>query len=183
MQSDLIVDALILGAVLEADLGSHRKIRKFRIVRPLLMAGAIIPLYLKAVTTAGTGLTLEIALAAAGVVLGLVAITLMTVYRSPTTGKPVSRTGFGYAALWTIVIGARAAFSYGSLHWFGPQLEHWMTRNAVTGAAITDALIFMAVTMLITRTVGLGIGTLHLGDPNMSAAHLPRQESISDLVA
>jgi hypothetical protein len=158
MQSDLIIDAIVLAAVLEADLGAHRKVGKLRVVRPLLVAGLIIPLYLKGVTTAGTGLTLEIALAAAGVVFGLIATALMTVYRSPKTNRPVSRAGAAYAALWVVVIGARAAFSYGALHWFGPQLGHWMIRNAVTSAAITDALIFMAVTMMLTRTIGLAFG-------------------------
>jgi hypothetical protein len=163
MQSDLIIDAVLLAAVLEADLGSHRKIGKFRILRPLLLAGGIIPIYLKALATTGAGLTLEIALGAAGVLLGLIATALMTVYRSPKTGKPVSRAGLAYGAIWTLIIGARAAFSYGSLHWFGPQLSHWMARNAVTSAAITDALIIMAVTMLLTRVVGLAVRAARVG--------------------
>lgn len=162
MQADLIIDALILAAVLEADLGAHRKIGRLRILRPLLLAGVIIPLYLKTVTTTGAGLSLEIALGAAGLVLGIVATMLMSVYRSPVTGKPVSRTGFAYGALWTVVIGARAAFSYGSTHWFGPQLGGWMTRNAVTTGAITDALIFMAVAMLLARTVGMAVAAKRL---------------------
>jgi hypothetical protein len=157
MQSDLIVDVLVLGAVLEADLGRHRKIGKFRIVRPLLLAGGIVPLYVKAVTTTGAGLTLEVSLATLGIVLGLVATYLMTVYRSSRTNKAVSRVGAGYVVLWTAVIGARAAFSYGSTHWFGPQLDHWMTVHSVTAAGITDALIFMAVTMLLTRTIAMAI--------------------------
>jgi hypothetical protein len=63
-------------------------------------------------------------------VLGLIATKLMTVYCSPDTGKAVSRTAVGYAALWAAVIGARAAFSYGSTHWFGSQLASWMARTA-----------------------------------------------------
>jgi hypothetical protein len=59
MQSDLIIDALVLTAVLEADLGSHRKIGKFRIVRPLLIAGAILPLYLKTVSMTAPGSALR----------------------------------------------------------------------------------------------------------------------------
>ena len=55
MQSDLIVDAVLLAAVLEADLGGHRKIGKFRLLRPLALAAVIIPLYLTAVTTSGAG--------------------------------------------------------------------------------------------------------------------------------
>ena len=89
----MIINAVVLFAVLEADLGPHRKIGRFRIVRPLLMSAAIVPLYLTALTTHGAGLTLEIAGAVAGLLLGLLATLLMKVYRSPRTGKPASRAG------------------------------------------------------------------------------------------
>ena len=93
---------------------------------------------------------------AAGVLGGLAALALTKVYRSPRTGKAVSRATWAYAALWTLVIGARAAFSYGAYHWFPAQLATWCTAHQVTGNAITDGLIFMAVAMLLTRTLGLG---------------------------
>ena len=95
----------------------------------------------------------------------LAATALMTVYRSGRTDKPVSRAGWGYAGLWVLVIGARSAFSYGSVHWFGPQLGHWMTHHDVTSNALTAALIFMAVGMLLTRTVGMAVRATHLA-PN-----------------
>jgi hypothetical protein len=168
LQQALIINAIVLFAVLEADLGSHRKITKFRILRPLVLAGAIVPLYLTGLQTAGTGLVLELTLAVAGIALGLTAVALMTVYRSPQTGKPVTRSGFGYATLWVLVIGARSAFSYGSVHRFGPQLGHWMARHSVTSGALTDALIFMAVGMLVTRTVGILVGVRGLAPAQRS---------------
>jgi len=157
MDSAVIVDAVLLAAVLQADLGTTRTIDRLRILRPLVIAAVIIPMYLKAVTTTGNGLALELAAGVGGIVLGLLATGLISVYRSPVTGAPVSRTGFAYAALWTGVIGARAAFSYGSEHWFSHSLGTWMIQHSVTAAAITDGLIFMAVAMLLTRTIGLGI--------------------------
>ena len=162
LQQALIINAIVLVVVLEADIGGHRRITRFRVLRPILTAAAIIPVYLKGLSTKGTGLVLELALAAAGVLLGLAATSLMTVYRSPRTYKPVTRAGWGYAGLWIVVIGARSAFSYGSAHWFGPQLGHWMTRQAVTSAALTDALIFMAVGMLLTRTIGMAVRATNL---------------------
>jgi hypothetical protein len=153
----LIVNGAVLFAVLEADLGPHRKITWFRILRPVLIAGAIIPLYLTALATHGSGLYLELAGTVAGVLLGLLTITLMRVYRSPRTGRPVSRAGFGYAALWIVIIGARSAFSYGAAHWFGPQLATWMIAHQVTTGAITDALILMAVAIMATRTASLAV--------------------------
>jgi hypothetical protein len=170
MESALIIDAVVLTAVLQADVGRHRKIGKLRILRPLAIAAAIVPLYLKAIATTGNGLHLEITFGVAGVALGLLATSLMTVYSSPRTHKPVSRTGFAYAALWIAVIGARAAFSYGATHWFGHSLTTWMTQHSVTGAAITDGLIFMAVAMLLTRTIAMAIRARRTTQPEMAGA-------------
>jgi hypothetical protein len=177
LDTALILNAVVLAVVLEADLGPHRKISRLRVVRPILTAALIVPFFLEGVTCSGTGLLIEVAATVAGILLGLLAGRLVTVYRSPVTGQPTSRTGFGYAALWIIVIGARAAFSYGSSNWFGPQLGHWMTTNSVTVAAITDSLIFMAVAMLIARTLSLGIRAKTLpGTPaNSPALAMQRQ--------
>jgi hypothetical protein len=158
----LIFNLMVLLVVMEADIGKHRKIGWFRIVRPLVTSGVAVVFFLKAVTTAGAGLTLELTLAALGIVLGLAVTALMTVYRSPQTHKPVSRAGLAYAGLWTLVIGARIAFSYGNLHWFGHQLGDWMNTNGVTSAALTDALLFMAIAMVVTRTLGLALRARNL---------------------
>src|ERR1700733_436432 len=65
----LLINAIVLFAVLEADLGPHRKIGWFRIARPLVLAGAIIPISLKPPPTQGPGLCLELAGTAAGILL------------------------------------------------------------------------------------------------------------------
>jgi len=152
-----IINALVLAAVLEADLGSHRKIGRFRILRPILLAAAVVPLFLEKITTHGGGLTIELVGAIAGVGAGLMALALLRVYRSRKTGKPVSSATWGYALLWIGIIGARALFSYGADHWFSHQLGSWLITNSIPTAAITDGLIFMAVAMLLTRTIGLGL--------------------------
>jgi len=173
MKDALILNAIVLLVVLEADLGQHRKIGWFRILRPFVTSAVAVAIFVKAVTTTGTGLTLELALAAAGLAIGLAATTLMTVYRSPRTHKPVSRAGFGYALLWIAVIGARTAFSYGSVHWFGHQLDSWMAQHAVTSAALTDALLFMAIAMVVTRTAGLALRARNLS-PDDATEPSPR---------
>lgn len=150
-----IINALVLFAVLEADLGPHRKVNLFRILRPLLLAGAIVPIFASNPATHGDGFTLEIAGIAAGILGGLLATTLTHVYRSPQTGRPVTRAGWGYAALWAVVIGLRMAFSYGSQHWFRSQLGNWMVTHHVTSDALTDALLLMAVAMTLARTLFL----------------------------
>jgi hypothetical protein len=150
-----IINGAVLVATLHSDLGGHRKIGPMRLLRPLSIAAGIVPLFIDPIVTHGAGLAVELVGVAAGLVGGLIAVSLMRVYRSEKTGKAVSSAGWGYAALWSLIIGARAAFSYGSFHWFPQQLTHWCMSHQVTGDAITDGLIFMAVAMMLTRTLGL----------------------------
>lgn len=150
-----LVNVTVLAATLHSDLGVHRKIGPVRLLRPAVIGAAIVPLFIEPVVTHGAGLAVELAGVAAGMLGGLAAVALTRVYRSPRTGKPVSRATWPYALLWTLVVGARAAFSYGAAHWFPAQLAQWCMAHQVTGAAITDGLIFMAVVMLLTRTAGL----------------------------
>src|SRR3981081_3124773 len=114
----MIINAVVLFVVLESDVGPHHQVTRFRVIRPLVTACLIVPFFIERAATTGTGLILELALAAAGIAFGLLTAALMSVYRSPRTGKAVTRAGFAYASLWTAVIGARAAFSYGSVHGF-----------------------------------------------------------------
>ncbi|HEY7323228.1 MAG TPA: hypothetical protein VH520_00265 [Streptosporangiaceae bacterium] len=153
----MIVNGIVLATVLASDLGSARKIGWVRILRPVVAAAVVVPLYMKAPATHGAALGVELAGLAAGVLGGLVAAALMKVYRSPTTGSPVSRAGWPYAIFWAVVIGARAAFSYGAAHWFTTPLVTWCIAHQVTEAAITDGLIFMAIVMIIARTAGLRV--------------------------
>ncbi|MCH0562982.1 MULTISPECIES: hypothetical protein [unclassified Streptomyces] len=159
----VIINAAVLIAVLEADLGPHREIGRMRILRPLLTTAGIVPAFVRSPATHGSGLVLEIALAVVGLAVGLLAMNFTTVYRSPRTGKPVSRAGSAYAALWIGVVGARTAFSYGSVHWFGPQLGRWTADHRVTGEALADALLMMAVAMTLIRTIGLAARAAAVG--------------------
>lgn len=172
-----IVNSAVLIVTLHSDLGDHRKIGLMRILRPVAIAAGIVPLFLDPVVTHGAGVAVELAGAAAGLLGGLAALALTTVYRSPRTGGPVSRATWPYAALWTLVIGARAAFSYGAVHWFPAQLTQWCQAHQVTGAAITNGLIFMAVTMLIARSLGLAARAAAL--PAAAPADTPRTAVLS----
>ena len=158
----MIVNGVVLATVLATDLGPARKIGPMRLLRPVIAAAIIIPLFVDQPVTHGTGLVVEIAGVVAGLLGGLAALALMGVYRSPQTGRPVSRAGAPYAILWTVIIGARAAFSYGAVHWFKAPLVSWAITNQVSVAAITDGLIFMAVVMVLVRTIGLGMRAARL---------------------
>jgi hypothetical protein len=151
----LIVNIAVLFAVLEADLG-RRKISTFRILRPLFLAAGIVPLFVAHPATTGNGEILEIALAGLGALLGVVAAGgLMTVGFDDASQQSVSTAD---GAFWVVIIGARLLFTYGANHWYHTQLGHWMVTNGVTVDALTDALIFMAVAMAVTRTLRLALG-------------------------
>ena len=148
----MIINGAVLIAVLEGDLGPHRKIGRFRILRPLITIAVVIPLFIDRPVSHGNGLLVELAGVAAGLFCGLLASALIRVYRSPRTGQPASAAGLPYAMVWIVVVGARAAFSIGATHWFPVQLDQWSFAHQVTGAAITDGLIFMALAMVAVRT-------------------------------
>jgi hypothetical protein len=151
----LIINGAVLISVLEGDLGPHRKIGKFRILRPLLTIAVVIPIFIDSPVTHGNGLLVELAGVAAGLFCGLIASALLRVYRSPRTGKAVSAAGFPYAMVWIVVVAARTAFSIGATRWFPAQLDQWCLAHQVTAAGITDGLIFMALAMVLVRTTSL----------------------------
>ena len=153
----MIINGVVLAIVLATDLGPARKIGPLRLLRPVIAAAVVVPLFVSRPVTHGAGLAVEIAGVTAGLLGGLAAVALMGVYRSPDTGRPVSQAGALYAILWIVVIGARAAFSYGAGHWFTADLVAWAVAHQVSATAITDGLIFMALAMVIVRTFGLGV--------------------------
>ena len=74
----MIINGAVLIAVLEGDLGPHRKIGKFRILRPLITIAVVIPLFIDSPVTHGNGLLVELAGLAAGLLCGVVVAALLT---------------------------------------------------------------------------------------------------------
>jgi hypothetical protein len=164
----MIVNGVVLATVLASDLGPARKIGPARLLRPVIAAAVIIPLFVDRPSGNGSSLAVEFGGIAAGLLGGLAAAALMSVYRSQKTGKPASRAAAPYAIFWTVVIAARAAFSYGAAHWFTTQIVSWAVANHVTEAAIVDGLIFMAIAMILMRTAVLGVRASRLPAPAAS---------------
>ena len=168
-----IVNIAVLASVLGTDLG-RRKVGTARLLRPAIVAAVIVPLYVKHPATAGSGLELELAAAALGLLLGLGAAALLKVRRDPADGAVYTHAGAAYAALWTTVIGARLLFVYGSDHWFTAELGRWMYQHQISVDALTDALIVMAIAMLLGRT-----GTLALKRRAVPAGRVATQAPAS----
>jgi hypothetical protein len=154
--SVLIPNLVILVTVLLSDYGRH-PVTALRLVRPFIAAAAIIPFFFKGMQGSGNGLLLEAAGAAAGIVLGVLAASLLRVSRDPATGRAATAGGSGYALFWIVIVAGRLYFTYGAQHVFGRQLGQWLYASHVTVNGLTAALIFFSVAMLLGRTGALAV--------------------------
>jgi hypothetical protein len=157
-----LINPILLISIIVFDVGRRRHIGWFRIAEPLVLVGAIVPFFFRVSGLTGAGALLELVGVLVGVAAGLIALSQTRVYRSPRTRRAVSAAGAGYVAFWVVFLGARALFVYGASDWFPAQLGAWLHSHDITSSAFSDAFIFVAITPLLTRTLGLALRTLRL---------------------
>jgi hypothetical protein len=167
-----IPQVAILAVVLLSDYGV-RKITTARLIRPFITAVLIVPFFFKGAAISGNGLLLEVAGLLAGIALGVLAASLMRVFADPATGRASTRGGLPYCLFWVAVVAARLYFAYGAQHVFSQQLGSWLYTNHVTVDALTAAIIFFSVAMLLGRTGALALRARQLGARESASASAP----------
>ena len=167
-----IPQVAILAVVLLSDYGV-RKITTARLIRPFITAILIVPFFFKGAAISGNGLLLEVAGLLAGIALGVLAASLMRVFADPATGRASTRGGLPYCLFWVAVVAARLYFAYGAQHVFSQQLGSWLYTNHITVDALTAAIIFFSVAMLLGRTGALALRARQLGARESASASAP----------
>jgi hypothetical protein len=150
--------------VLATQLG-RRPVAARKLVLPLLLVGGIGTKYLRALPSGSMSHLLELGGLAVGVAFGLVSVALVKVERDPARGRPVTRAGWGYAALWTVALAGRMAFAYGSTHWFTAPLAAFSIANHVPGTAYAAAFVLMVLAMIAVRTIAIVVRSRQAGAP------------------
>ena len=140
---------------------------------PLVIVAAFSVDYLHGISTQGADLTLEVACALIGVLLGALCAVFTTVFRN-AAGVVMCKATPLALALWVIGIAARIGFQLFATNGGGPAIMAFSAANHISIDGWTAALIFMSLGEVLARGAGLGMRWLLLnraaGAPAVAAA-------------
>ncbi|MFI1369281.1 hypothetical protein [Streptomyces griseochromogenes] len=103
----------------------------------------------------GNDPSLQVAGIGTGIICRLVAAALLPAHRD-ASGEVYTKGGIGYALVWTVLSASRVLFAYGSQHWFSEGIVRFSIDYKLSGQAVySNAFVFMALAMVLTRTAVL----------------------------
>ena len=152
--TDWLVDIVLIALVL-------RQVRESRmtVITLLLPIGIVLWAgheYLHGLPTRGHDLVLVGALTVLGGLLGTAA-GLLTRVRRAAAGEVLVRAGVTAAVLWVVGVGSRLAFQVWSTHGGEPTLARFSLVHSLDFAGWTTAIVLMALTEVLARTLVVGI--------------------------
>jgi len=147
-----IGNLLVPVAVVAVDFG-RRRLTLLRLLRPFVLTAVIVPFVLPGFDLRGTGLALELAGVAVGVLLGFGTASLMRLERDPVTGQAWTVAGLAYVAAWAVFAAARLLFVYESGHSvsFGHALGTFLLSNHISVTALADSVLFTGLAMMVAN--------------------------------
>jgi hypothetical protein len=147
--SAYIVNALLVLLVVRQILWHRMDLRG--LAGPVLAVAAAAVFFLRSVPTGGNDVLLELALVAAGAVMGCLA-GLFTHLHRDRNGLVWGRAGWVSASLWVTGMGARMAFVFAAANGLGPAIGHFSAAHDITSSkAWVAALVMMALADVLTR--------------------------------
>jgi len=163
--TEIITFAGLATLIIATQMG-RRRLTLRRLLLPFAAVVLVGYHYLHGVPTVGGDLDFEVSLTLAGALCGVLAAVLMNVERDERTGLIMTEAGITYAALWVIVFGGRLAFAWAASNLWSHQVTEFSIQHQITGsAAWTAAFVFMALSMVLTRTVVVAVRALLLEPP------------------
>ena len=118
---------------------------------PVLAVAAAAVMFLHAVPSDGSDITLDLACASAGAAMGAIG-GLATRLRPGADSRPLGRAGVLAASMWIAGVGARMVFYFAATHGAGPAIAAFSIAHHITGSgAWTAALVMMALADVTAR--------------------------------
>lgn len=172
----LIASGTILTIVLATDLG-RRRITTLRMLRSIIAVAVVVAIFVHSFPTVGDNdVSLQLVGVGVGVICGLIAGVLLPAHKDATSGELYTIGGIGYALVWIVLSSARVIFVYGAEHWYPVGLIKFSIDYGISGQdTYSNAFIFMALAMVLTRTAVLLAKMRKLRTQDDGSAQLPRQ--------
>jgi len=158
--ADYAIDwALILVVLIQL---RERRLTVTSLIRPFVIAGIAVLIYLRGIPTAGNDLLLLALAAATGLLIG-VASGQRVLMRTVPGGGVTARSGWASAAFWILGMGSRFAFLIWISHGGTAPVARFSAEHAITSKeAWVVALLAMAVAEVSGRALIQALRRHHL---------------------